>query len=127
MNSSNRRRNVTAIVLASLFLTNISPSAKRTGEKVKPEEVIAKHIEAFGTAEARSSTRSRIVAGSSVMNLKTGGRGNSSGPALLASQNGKVLLKAEFNSASYPFERFGFDGGIRSGHSVSACRVFVEP
>jgi len=92
-------------------LTNFSLSAKPIGDKVKPEEVIAKHIEALGTAEARSSTRSRIVAGTSLMNLKTGGRGNMTGPALLASQNGRVLLKAEFNSATYPFEKFGFDGG----------------
>jgi hypothetical protein len=101
---------LTAIFLTLLFLANVSGSLAPIADKVKPEELVAKHIEAIGTAEARRSNRSRIVAGTSLMNLKTGGRGQLTGPALLASQKEKVLLKAEFTSASYPFEKLGFDG-----------------
>lgn len=99
-----------AIILSLTFLANISGPVAPVADKVKPEELVAKHIEAIGTAEARNSSRSRIVAGTSIMNLKTGGRGNSTGAALLASQKEKVLLKAEFSSAGYPFEKIGFDG-----------------
>jgi len=99
-----------AIILTLIFLANVSGSVTPVADKVTPEELVAKHIEAIGTAEARKSNRSRIVAGSSLMNLKTGGRGNISGPALLASQKEKVLLKAEFTSPGYPFEKLGFDG-----------------
>ena len=102
--------NLVAIILASIISINLSVWATPAGEKMQPEELVAKHLAAIGTAEARNSARSRIVAGNSLMNLKTGGRGNINGPALLASQKDKVLLKAEFSSASYPFERFGFDG-----------------
>ena len=101
---------LTAIILTVIFLVNVSGLATPFADKVKPEELVAKHIDAIGTAEARKSDRSRIVAGTSLMNLKTGGRGNSTGPALLASQKEKVLLKAEFTSAGYPFEKIGFDG-----------------
>lgn len=101
---------LTAIILTLIFLFNASGSVAPVADKVKPEELVAKHIDAIGTAEARKSDRSRIVAGTSLMNLKTGGRGNSTGPALLASQKEKVLLKAEFTSAGYPFEKLGFDG-----------------
>lgn len=101
---------LTAIILTLIFLANVSASVTPVADKVKPEELVAKHIEAIGTAEARSLNRSRIVAGTSLMNLRAGGRGNVSGPALLASQKNRVLLKAEFNSPSYPFEKFGFDG-----------------
>jgi hypothetical protein len=100
---------LTAIIL-TLILANVSTAVTPVADKIKPEELVAKHIEAIGTAEARNSSRSRIVAGTSIMNLKTGGLGNSTGPALIASQKEKVLLKAEFSSASYPFERIGFDG-----------------
>jgi hydrogenase maturation factor HypE len=93
----NNYRPATAIILTLLFFTHISGSSTRVADKVTPEELVAKHVEAIGTAEARKTNRSRIVAGTSVINLKTGGRGNSSGPALLASQHQKVLLKAEFS------------------------------
>jgi hypothetical protein len=99
-----------AIILTFLFFTNISSAVTPVADKITPEEIVAKHIEAIGKAEARKSSRSRIVAGTSVMNLTTGGRGTSNGAALLASHNEKVLLKAEFNSPSYPFEKLGFDG-----------------
>lgn len=99
-----------AIIFTLLFLTNVSAFVKPGADKMKPEEIVAKHIEAIGNAEARSLNRSRVIAGTSLLNLRTGGRGNVSGPALLASQKDRVLLKAEFNSASYPFEKFGFDG-----------------
>src|SRR5215213_3611110 len=96
-----------AIILTLIFLANVSGSVTPVADKVTPEELVAKHIEAIGTAEARKSNRSRIVAGSSLMNLKTGGRGNISGPALLASQKEEVLRKAEFPSPGYAFEMLG--------------------
>jgi hypothetical protein len=103
-------RPATAIILTLLFFTHISGSSTPVADKITPEEIVAKHLEAIGKAEARKTDRSRIVAGTSVMTLKTGGRGNSNGAALLASQKDKVLLKAEFNSPSFPFEKIGFDG-----------------
>ena len=94
------------LLLGNLVFVNARP----VDDKIKLEELIAKHLEAIGTAEARRAGRSRIVAGGSMMNVKTGGRGNASGAALIASQDGKVLLKAEFSNAAYPFEKLGFDG-----------------
>ncbi|HEU4510632.1 MAG TPA: hypothetical protein VFR78_20550 [Pyrinomonadaceae bacterium] len=94
------------LCLALLFNISVAP----VDDKIRVEDVVLKHLEAIGTDQARRSGRSRIVAGSSMMNLRTGGRGNVSGPALIASHEKKVLLKAEFTSASYPFEKLGFDG-----------------
>jgi len=95
-----------------LFLLVSSLIAASTpDDKIRVEDVVLKHLEAIGTDEARRPSRSRIVAGSSLMNLRTGGRGNVTGPALIASHEDKVLLKAEFNNAAYPFEKLGFDGG----------------
>jgi len=128
-----------AIVLIVLFVAHIFGSSTPVADKITPEELVAKHLEAIGTAEARKTNRSRIAAGTSLMNLKTGGRGTSNGPALLASQNEKVLLKAEFNSSEYPFEKIGFDGrklhakqyspGVRSPLAeffMSHDKVFAE-
>jgi hypothetical protein len=97
---------LTAFILCFFCLVDARPVA----DKIALEDLIAKHVEAIGKAEARRTGRSRIVAGGSLMNLRTGGSGNVSGAALIASQEERVLLKAEFTSASYPFEKLGFDG-----------------
>jgi hypothetical protein len=97
-------------MIAFIVLFVFSGHALAVDDKIKVEDLVAKHLEAIGTGEARRAGRSRIVAGGSVMNLKTGGRGTASGAALVASQDGKVLLKAEFNNSTYPFEKLGFDG-----------------
>lgn len=97
-------------LIAFILLFFCVVDARPVDDKINVEELIAKHVEAIGTAEARRPDRSRIVAGGSLMNLRTGGRGNASGAALIASDDEKVLLKAEFNNASYPFEKLGFDG-----------------
>ncbi len=48
-------------------------------EKLKPEEVVARHLEAVGAAEARSPQRSRVVAGGTRIEVKAGGRGRGDG------------------------------------------------
>ena len=95
-----------AFILCFFCLVDARPK----DDRIKVEDLIAKHVEAIGSAGTRRPGRSRIVAGGSMMNLRTGGSGNVSGAALIASQNEKVLLKAEFTSSSYPFEKLGFDG-----------------
>lgn len=103
-------RSTAVILCLALFANLFGAAARPVDDKIQVEDLIARHLEAIGAVEARQSKRSRIVGGSSLMNLRTGGRGNVSGPALIASQDDKVLLKAEFTTAGYPFERIGFDG-----------------
>ena len=110
MNFMSRGGRPGAIILFLAFLTNATAWPALTAEKITPEEVVAKHLEAIGPAETRDWNRSRIVSASSTINLKTGGRGVISGPALIASHKDKVLVKAEFGSPNYPFEKFSFDG-----------------
>jgi hypothetical protein len=79
-------------------------------EKPKPEEIIARHLEAFGSTENRAPTRSRVLAGSSIVELKTGGRGAAEGPVTLSSQNDNVFIDANFEAPDFPYERISFDG-----------------
>jgi hypothetical protein len=98
-----------AFILCLALLFGVVEAWPKT-DKIALEDLIAKHVEAIGSAGVRRPGRSRIVAGGSLMNLRTGGSGNVSGAALIASQDERVLLKAEFSSSSYPFEKLGFDG-----------------
>jgi hypothetical protein len=93
-----------------LFVVFCVDTLRAVDDKITVEHLVVMHLETIGTAEARRPNRSRIVAGSSVMNLRSGGRGSASGAALVASQDARVLLKAEFANPTYPFEKLGFDG-----------------
>ena len=107
MHDHRRRAALAALALACAALTAALTHAQ---EKLKPEEVVARHLAAVGAAEARSPQRSRVVAGETRIEVKAGGHGGSEGQGLIASNGDKVLLNATFRSADYPFERIGFDG-----------------
>ena len=107
MHKPKRRAALAALALACCTLAAAEAGAQ---EKLKPEEVVARHLEAIGAADARSPQRSRVVAGETRIEVKAGGRGGSEGQGLIASNGDKVLLNATFQSADYPFERVGFDG-----------------
>lgn len=100
-----------AVLFAFAFLSTIifTPSIAAQ-EKMKPEDIAAKHLEAIGAAESRAPDRSRIVSGSSMMTLRTGGSGQAGGPALIASKDDMIVINASFESPEYPYEKMSFDG-----------------
>ncbi|HWS85536.1 MAG TPA: hypothetical protein VN282_00970 [Pyrinomonadaceae bacterium] len=111
MHEQRRRVTLAALALACAALAAFTPTPRAGAEdKLKPEEVVAKHLEAIGPAEARSPQRPRVAQGATLMEAKAGGRGISEGRGLIASTGDKVLLNATFESPDYPFERIGFDG-----------------
>src|SRR5688500_4209973 len=77
---------------------------------MKPEELIAKHLDSIGTAEARAAARNRIITGVSELTLRQGGSGNLVGSALMASEGDKNLLMMAFNRPDYPAEKIGYNG-----------------
>jgi hypothetical protein len=79
-------------------------------QKMKPEELVAKHLEAIGAAEARSPAISRVLIGNSKFSYRTRSRGSAEGNAVIASQDGKFLIGMAFPTDVYPHERIGFDG-----------------
>lgn len=82
-------------------------------DKMKPEEVVAKHLASIGTPDALASVKSRIMVGNSkafTHSNKINTPVARTGPAQIASEGNKVLLAMIFNSTSYPFEKAGYDG-----------------
>ena len=92
-----------------------NPSDK---EKPKPEEVVAKHLEALGTAEARALANQRVITGTAVVTFRQGGRGQLQGDARLVSEGEKSLISMVFGSIDYPHERLGFDGAKLTASQV---------
>ena len=79
-------------------------------EELTAEQIVAKHLEAIGTAEARAAIKSRVIVGKAASIMRIGGSGQVEGSAVMASQGSSSLLGASFNIVDYPHEKIGFDG-----------------
>ncbi len=104
---------MTAVLLfTSLFAGAFRSEAGRAAavDKMKPEEVVAKHLSAIGSDAARSAVKSRIIQGTTVATIRVGGSGQIEGGSVLASAGARSLVSAVFNNPEYPYERMGYDG-----------------
>lgn len=95
-------------VLAILFLI-ASPAAK---DKLKPEQLIALHLDSIGTAEARAGVQTVIASGTAAAIPKRGGSGrvDGVGRVISSAESGQFVIAMDFQQSSYPHERIGFDG-----------------
>jgi hypothetical protein len=92
---------------AVLLFSLISP-AKDT--KLKPEEVVARHLASIGAPEALSGVRSRIMSGKGQTISRMPTSGQSSGTATVQSEGRKFAFKWLFSALDYPSEQLLFDG-----------------
>ncbi len=77
---------------------------------MKPEDIVAKHLDSIGTAQARAAAKSRVVEGAVTYNLLVGGAGTLEGKAVLVSQDEKLHFMMKLNNNLYHGEQFIFDG-----------------
>jgi len=84
--------------------------ATRPDNKLTPAELISKHLESIGPAEARARVQGTRIKGVSVVSVKLCGEGQVEGQALLASQGAANLINLKFETPEYPYELLRFDG-----------------
>jgi hypothetical protein len=102
-----------AIVLLALALSLLANPAAAQDKKLKLEEVLAKHLDAIGAAEARAAASRRVVSGTvKVVNrLGTSGSGQSiAGDAMLVTSGKKLRFGMNIPSLDYPGEQLAFNG-----------------
>jgi len=80
------------------------------GDKLKPEELLARHLNSIGPEKARLAIKTRVIAGTSQVVFRTAPVGETYGRAVLASEELKNLIGMSFHSPVYPREEFGFNG-----------------
>lgn len=98
-----------ALFVVALFSTSLM--ATPPNEKLKVEDVIAKHLASIGTAETLAAVKTRVIVGNTTARLKlTNTPIEINGPVQLASEGDKVLLAMIFNSSNYSYEKAGYDG-----------------
>src|SRR5690349_19530643 len=87
------------IVMAVLFLTVTAPLIRAA--EMKPEELVARHLDSVGTAAARASAKSRIVQGTSVFKILVGGGGELQGTSALVSEGRKSVVMIKLANNDY--------------------------
>jgi len=93
------------VLLILLFL-----SLPAFAQKLKPEEIIAKHLDSIGTAEARAAAKSRMIVGDVVVTFISQKNQTAQGRIVMASEGNKSLLGLTLNAADYQQEKFTYDG-----------------
>jgi hypothetical protein len=112
-----KTRNPHALALAFALASALLPSAPRAAaaepaaDKMKAEEVVAKHLDALGPAAARAALKSLVVIGSSRAVFKArNNAGAINGKIAFGSEGNKLLMAMTFPSPEYVGEKFGYDG-----------------
>jgi hypothetical protein len=109
------------ITLALLTATTLA-AAPPQDKKLKPEELISRHLESIGKSEATSAAKSRVASGAVTLTMRVGGAGNLSGEEVIASTGPKLRINMKFPSNEYSGEDLAYDGAkvatgiLRSGN-----------
>jgi len=91
-----------------LAFAMIAPSV--SGQKLKAEEIIAKHLSSIASPEKLSSIKSLIAVGEVKVDFITQKNQPASGRIVLTSQGGRSFLGMQLNATDYPRAMVIFDG-----------------
>jgi hypothetical protein len=95
------------VIPAILLIAQALPSY---AADMKPEDIVAKHLDSIGTAQARAAAKSRVVEGTVDYRILVGGAGNLDGKSVLVSEADKVQFMMKLNNNLYHGEQFIYDG-----------------
>jgi hypothetical protein len=101
------------LLVAALFVLPDAPApalASDKAAKLSADEVVAKHLQALGTPEARSAAKSRVAQGTVAFSELITGNAHLDGRALFRSEGPMLKCVIQFASPQYPGEQFAFDG-----------------
>lgn len=108
LNRMHSRCSFAVITLFIGLLCSLTPT--KSSEKITAEELLTRHLQSIGTADARAAVKTRIISGTSQVIFRTTPVGQAVGKAVLASEGTKSLVGMSFPSPVYPREQLGFNG-----------------
>jgi hypothetical protein len=100
-------RHLSLLITCAALLSFISLADDK---KMQPEELIARHLESLGHAQARAAAQRRVVAGMVNLVNRVGSTGSIKGQAMLASAGPRFRFGMNFPSQDYTGEDMAFDG-----------------
>jgi hypothetical protein len=102
-----------------LIIGLMPPASGARQQKLKPEELIAKHLDSIGSAEKRKALKSRGTIGTTQVNFRVGASGTLNGKANILSQGSSVRAGFTYSALEYPGEQVAFDGNKVSAGQMS--------
>lgn len=99
-----------ALLLTAAGWSHAPASPARAAEKMKAEEVVAKHLESVGAEETRKSIKSRVVQGTASVTFRAPVLAQSAGRVVMASEGQRHMVAMAFDTAGYSQDKIGFDG-----------------
>ena len=89
-------------------------------EKMRAEDVVAKHLASIGAEETRASIRNRIAGGTVVATVTAPGIAKFDGQCIMASEGSKNMIAMGFESPGTFQEKVMFDGSkVTVGQSAT--------
>ena len=115
----------------ALFFTFSAMTLTGFGQKLKPEEIVAKHLESIGTVEARAAAKTRMAVGEASVTFISQKNQTTQGRIVLASTGGKNFFGLSLNASDYPGEKFSYNGAkakveVPSTTPRSYLNIFVD-
>ncbi|HEY2383585.1 MAG TPA: hypothetical protein VGK48_20615 [Terriglobia bacterium] len=93
-----------------LLAASLLPAPRVKDEKLKPEQLIAKHLASIGPADKLQAIKSRVTAGTTHVEFTVGGHASMDGDANIVSQGTSLRALFKYPSLDYPGELLAFDG-----------------
>jgi hypothetical protein len=93
-----------------VFLAVVGSSISLSAADIKSDELVAKHLDAIGSPDARKNLKTRVVQGKATYRLLAGGSGAIDGKFVFASEGQKSNLLFKINANGYLGEQFICDG-----------------
>ena len=98
------------VLLGAMMLGSSAARMDAKEEKLKLEELVAKHLASIGTPEALAAARSRTIAGTAQVIFRIGGQGLLNGKGSVVSEGRKYFIGMDFGILNYPADDLAFDG-----------------
>ena len=101
---------ISCTVLMFVSAVAIAPVLRAKDEKLKPEQVVAKHLESIASAAKLKEIKTRSTGGLTHVDFRVGGHASLNGEGNILSDASSVRAGFNFPALEYPGEHFAFDG-----------------
>ena len=96
------RQSLAVLFLGVMMLGSSAARLNAKEEKLKVEQLVAKHLASIGTPEALAAVHSRSIAGTAQVIFRIGGTGLLNGKGSVVSDGRKYFIGMEFGVVNYP-------------------------